>query len=145
MLGVREQEVYGDITLEDINSALTKLAEMEGVKLTIRQSNSEGDMVEIIHEARKNYGAIVINPAAYTHTSIALRDALASAGVPVVEVHLSNIYRREEFRHHSYIAPVAVGQIAGFGINSYLLGLRAAIGLVKNRPSHLPVGRQRRL
>lgn len=145
MLGVREQEVYGDITLEDINSALTKLAEMEGVKLTIRQSNSEGDMVEIIHEAKGNYGAIVINPAAYTHTSIALRDAIASAGVPVVEVHLSNIYRREEFRHHSYIAPVAVGQIAGFGINSYLLGLRAAIGLVKNRPSHLPVGRQKRL
>ncbi len=138
MLGVREQGIYGDITLKDINSALSKLAENEGVELTIIHSNSEGDIVETIQKARGNYGAIVINPAAYTHTSVAVRDAIASIGIPTVEVHLSNIYKREAFRHHSYIAPVAVGQITGFGINSYLLGLRAAIELLKKSPSRLP-------
>jgi 3-dehydroquinate dehydratase-2 len=127
LLGEREQSVYGKITLEEINKSLMELASRSGVKLTIHQSNSEGALVDEIQKARGRYEAILINPAAYTHTSVAIRDALASAGVPAVEVHLSNIYRREPFRHHSFIAEVAVGQICGFGAGSYLLGLQAAV------------------
>ena len=131
LLGQREQAVYGLTTLEEVNECLKKYAKKAGVKLTVYQSNSEGDLVTQVQKAFGKYQAILINPAAYTHTSVALRDAIASVGIPTVEVHLSNIYRRETFRHHSYIAEVAVGQVCGFGPNSYLLGLQAAIDSLK--------------
>jgi 3-dehydroquinate dehydratase-2 len=123
LLGDRQPEIYGSTTLTDINKILKKVAADEGVSLTITQSNSEGEMVGAIQKARKGYEGILINPAAYTHTSIALRDAVTAVGLPVVEVHLSNIYSREEFRKKSLIAPVAVGQVSGFGAYSYILGL----------------------
>ena len=130
LLGEREVAVYGRFTLEEINSALHDLAKKEGVELKTIQLDGEGEIVEKIGKARKEFQAIVINPGAYTHYSVAIRDAIAAIGIPTVEVHLSNIYAREEFRHKSVIAPVAVGQISGFGINSYLLGLKAAIDLL---------------
>ncbi|HVN67955.1 MAG TPA: type II 3-dehydroquinate dehydratase [Candidatus Sulfotelmatobacter sp.] len=130
LLGEREIAVYGKFTLEEINSALTGLAKKKKVGLEIVQLDSEGEIVEKIGQARKSCQAIVINPGAYTHYSVAIRDAIAAVSVPTVEVHLSNIYAREEFRHKSVIAPVAVGQIAGFGLDSYLLGLQAAIDLI---------------
>lgn len=129
MLGKREPEVYGTLTLDEINGKLKDAAARAGTELTIEQSNHEGAIVDIIQQAAGRYGAIIINPGAYTHTSIAIRDAIAAVGIPVVEVHLSNIYKREEFRHHSYISGVAAGQVAGFGADSYLLGLRAALKL----------------
>lgn len=125
LLGAREAEIYGSRTLGDINKALKKLAAEIGVALSIHQSNHEGDIVDLIQNS-KSYGAIIINPAAYTHTSVAIRDAIAAVQVPTIEVHLSNIYGREKFRHKSLIAPVAIGQISGFGAESYLLALRAA-------------------
>lgn len=127
LLGSRETDVYGTVTLEGINRDLENLARELGVTLMIHQSNGEGELVEWIQKAKGQFDALVINPGAYTHTSIALRDAVAGVGIPTVEVHLSNIYRREEFRQHSYIAGVALGQIAGFGPDSYGLGLRAAL------------------
>jgi 3-dehydroquinate dehydratase II len=127
LLGKRQPEIYGRLTLDRINNKIQKLAEELGVLVEIRQSNNEGDLVSWIQDAPRQFGAIVINPAAYTHSSVALRDAIAAAGIPTVEVHISNIYKREEFRKHSYIAGAAVGQITGFGVNSYLLGLRAAV------------------
>lgn len=130
LLGEREVAVYGNFTLDEINSSLNKLAREKGVELEIVQLDSEGEIVEKIGKARKEFKAIVINPAGYTHYSVAIRDAVAAVNIPTVEVHLSNIYAREEFRHKSVIAPVAVGQVSGFGVNSYLLGLRAAIGLL---------------
>lgn len=132
MLGVREEALYGQHTLHDINGLLETWAKKEGVQLEAKQSNSEGDLVSWIQEARGQFDAIVINPAAYTHTSIALRDAVLSAEVPTIEVHLSNIHRREEFRHHSYLAGVALGQISGFGATSYLLGVQAALDHVQS-------------
>ena len=131
LLGTRETDVYGTVTLETINEELEKLARTEGVSVTIRQSNAEGELVDAIQKAVGRFDALVINPGAFTHTSIAIRDAIAAVGIPTVEVHLSNIYRREDFRHQSYIAGVAVGQISGFGTDSYLLGLRAAVSQVK--------------
>ena len=131
LLGTRETEVYGSVTLEAINRELESLAKAEGMKLAIHQSNAEGELVGWIQKAAGAFDALVINPGAFTHTSIALRDAIVGIGIPTVEVHLSNIYRREEFRQHSYIAGVAVGQISGFGADSYVLGLRAAMGHVK--------------
>lgn len=131
MLGVREQETYGDETLQAINDRLMELAKAEGAALEARHSNVEGELVSWIQEARGRFDAIVINPAAYTHTSVALRDAVLSVTVPTVEVHLSNIHQREEFRQHSYLAGVAVGQISGFGALSYELGVRAAIDHVR--------------
>ena len=131
MLGVREPEHYGTLTLDEINTQLNALAKELGVEVEIHQSNVEGEIVTLIQQALGKFKAIVINPGAYTHTSVAIRDAVAAVGIPTVEVHLSNIYKREEFRHHSFIAPVASGQVSGFGVNSYLLGLRAASGLVK--------------
>jgi len=128
LLGTRESDIYGTMTLEDINASLQKLAKELKVKLTIHQSNHEGEIVDMIHNA-KGYAALVINPAAYTHTSVAIRDAIAAVEVPAVEIHLSNIYKREEFRHKSLISPVAHGQISGFGPESYLLGLRAAVSI----------------
>jgi len=131
LLGTRETSVYGTVSLSEIDRDLTRLAETEGVELTIEQSNSEGDLVNLIQKASGRFQAIVINPAAYTHTSVALRDAIASVGLPTVEVHLSNIYQREAFRRHSYIAEVSIGQISGFGPYSYQLGLMAAVHHLK--------------
>jgi 3-dehydroquinate dehydratase-2 len=124
LLGMRETDIYGIKSLEEINNAIRSLASELGIDVNILQINSEG---EIINAIQKNtYDALIINPAAYTHTSIAIRDALLAVGKPSIEVHLSNIYRREEFRRRSFMADVAVGQISGFGPDSYLLALRAA-------------------
>ena len=131
LLGSRENDVYGSVTLDAINRALEDLAKAEGVKLAIHQSNAEGELVDWIQKAAGAFDALIINPGAFTHTSIALRDAIAGVGIPAIEVHLSNIYRREAFRQHSYIAGVAVGQISGFGSDSYVLGFRAAVAYVK--------------
>ena len=132
LLGQRETSIYGSVTLTDINASLGKIAVEKGVQLVFLQSNHEGDFVDAIGKAREEgFGAILINPAAYTHSSIAIRDALAGVNVPAVEVHLSNIYKREEFRHNSMIAPVCQGQVSGFGPQSYELGLLAAIRLLK--------------
>jgi 3-dehydroquinate dehydratase-2 len=123
LLGMRETDIYGIKSLEEINNAIRSLASELGIDVNILQINSEG---EIINAIQKNtYDALIINPAAYTHTSIAIRDALLAVGKPSIEVHLSNIYRREEFRRRSFMADVAVGQISGFGPDSYLLALRA--------------------
>jgi 3-dehydroquinate dehydratase-2 len=131
LLGSREPELYGSATLEDIDHRLSQLAEELGVGLAVRQSNHEGELVEAIQQARGAYEAIVINPAGYTHTSVAIRDALLAAGLPVVEVHLSNTARREPFRHKSLVADVVVGTVSGFGPLSYELALRAAAALAK--------------
>lgn len=131
LLGAREPEVYGSVTLADINASLAALAKELGLSIECFQSNHEGEMVEKIGQSRARFQALIINPAAYTHTSVALRDAIAACGLPAVEVHLSNIYAREEFRHKSLSAPVCKGQISGFGKDSYLLALRAVAGLLK--------------
>jgi 3-dehydroquinate dehydratase-2 len=127
LLGTREPDVYGRLTLADIEARVRQRAKELGVEVDFRQSNLEGELVGWIQEARNKFGAIVINAAAYTHTSVALRDAIVAAGVPAIEIHLSNIHAREEFRHKSLIAPVCRGQICGFGAKSYLLGLEAAV------------------
>lgn len=126
LLGKRQPEIYGRLTLAEINSQIRALARELNLNIEIRQSNNEGELVTWIQEAPAKFSAIVLNPAAYTHTSIALRDAISAVGIPTIEVHISNIHKREPFRHHSFIAEAAVGQIAGFGVQSYLLGLRAA-------------------
>lgn len=131
MLGTREPEIYGRLTLDDINKKLNQLAADLGIEISSFQSNSEGGLVDRIQAAVGEFDGIVINPAAYTHTSIAIRDAISSTALPVVEVHLSNIHSREKFRTKSHIAPVAVGQICGFGADSYLLGLRAIFNHIK--------------
>jgi len=131
MLGKRETGVYGTATLDEINDAVRTAAKELGADVTFFQSNSEGMLIDKIHEASGRYGAIIINPGGYTHTSVSLRDAIAAVALPTIEVHMSNIYSREEFRHHSYITPVAAGQISGFGVNSYLLALRAAVEMVR--------------
>jgi 3-dehydroquinate dehydratase-2 len=127
MLGKREPKIYGKLTLDQINRKIAALAAELDVEIEARQSNIEGELVGWIQEAPRDFGAVILNAGAYTHSSIALRDALTAAGIPAVEVHLSNIYKREAFRKHSYIAEAAIGQITGFGVNSYLLGLRAAV------------------
>lgn len=127
LLGQREPGVYGVQTLAQINQQLNQDAQDFGVTLTIHQSNHEGQLVDWIQQAQGQQDGIVINAAAYTHTSVALRDAIAAVALPAVEVHLSNIHQRESFRHHSYIAAVVIGQISGFGANSYRLGLRALV------------------
>lgn len=127
MLGVREPEKYGSMTLKDLEKELYAFSFELGIDIETFQSNHEGEIIEKIHSAYKNFDGIVINAGAYTHTSVAIRDALSAVGIPTVEVHMTNIYTREEFRHHSYIAPVSVGQISGFGINSYKLGLKAIV------------------
>lgn len=127
LLGTREPQIYGNLTLAEIDAAIAALADQMGIVVAIAQSNSEEKLLEYIHSARVDCQGVLINPAAYTHTSVAIRDALAAIGLPVVEVHLSNIHSREEFRRHSYIAPIAVGQVTGFGLDSYLLGLQALV------------------
>ncbi len=129
LLGEREPDIYGAVTLEEINRRLREEAGHLGVEVRIVQSNHEGEIVDLIGDTGSSVDAILINPAAYTHTSVAIRDALAAVAIPSVEVHLSNIYSREEFRQRSLIAPVVTGQVSGFGVESYLLGLRAAVGL----------------
>ena len=130
MLGKRETGVYGSATLDEINNAVRLLAKELDADVSFFQSNSEGKLIDMIHEAAGAYDAIIINPGGYTHSSVAIRDAVAAVNMPTVEVHMSNIYSREEFRHHSYISQVAAGQISGFGVNSYLLGLRAAVEII---------------
>jgi len=130
LLGQREPNIYGKTTLNQINDALKKIAKKRGVSLKIMQSNHEGEIVDLICRAKDKYAALLINPAAYTHTSVAIRDAIAAAGILTVEVHLSNIYSREEFRQKSLISPVVKGTILGFGHKSYLLGLEALIDLL---------------
>jgi 3-dehydroquinate dehydratase-2 len=127
LLGQREPGVYGSTTLSEINRLLAAAALNLQAKVFPLQSNHEGVLVDAVHEALGKHQGIIINAGAYTHTSVALRDAIAAVNIPTVEVHLSNIYRREEFRHHSYIAPVVIGQISGFGVQSYLLGLQALV------------------
>lgn len=133
MLGLREPEIYGRQTLAAIEASLEAEAATLGVSLDCFQSNSEGVLVDCIQAAFGQKDGILINPGAYTHTSVALRDAIAAVGIPTVEVHLSNIHQREAFRHHSYIAAVAVGQICGFGADSYCLGLHALVKHLKDR------------
>jgi 3-dehydroquinate dehydratase-2 len=127
LLGRREPGVYGSVTLDEIARRLEEEAQALSVSLVSLQSNHEGVLIDAIHDAFDKHDGILINPGAYTHTSVALRDAIAGVSLPTVEVHLSNIHRREEFRHHSYIAPVAIGQICGFGADSYRLGLHALV------------------
>ena len=131
LLGLREPGIYGSTTLAQIDDSLKLSAAKLQVEIDCLQSNHEGVLVDAIHSARESHKGIVINAGAYTHTSVAIRDALAGVKLPTVEVHLSNIYTREEFRHHSYIAPIAIGQISGFGADSYLLGLQALVNYLK--------------
>lgn len=127
MLGVREPEKYGSLTLKDLEKELYAFSFELGIDIETFQSNHEGEIVEKIHDATNNVDGIVINAGAYTHTSIAIRDALCAVDIPTVEIHMTNIYKREDFRHHSFIAPAALGQISGFGVNSYKLGLKAVV------------------
>ncbi|MCL6559409.1 MAG: type II 3-dehydroquinate dehydratase [Firmicutes bacterium] len=129
LLGTRETDVYGRTTLPEVDAALESLGRELGVEVECYQSNHEGELIDKLHKTDAE--AVVLNPGGFTHYSIALRDAVASIKIPVVEVHLSNIYAREKFRRRSVIAPVAAGQISGFGMDSYLLGLRAAANLVR--------------
>jgi 3-dehydroquinate dehydratase-2 len=127
LLGTREPEVYGNLTLDDINARLEAYASERGTTLRILQSNHEGGLIDAVHEARSWANGIIINPGGYTHTSVALRDAISSVGLPAIEVHLSNIHARDTFRHKSLIAPVCVGQVSGLGWLGYRLALEALI------------------
>ena len=131
MLGLRETEKYGTMTLKDLEKELYAFSFELGIDIETFQSNFEGEIVEKIHSSKDNFDGIVINAGAYTHTSVAIRDAIASVDLPAVEVHMTNIYKREELRHHSYLAPVCIGQISGFGANSYKLGLKAVVDYLK--------------
>ena len=132
LLGKRQPEIYGHQTLNDINTALDQYVASSSIDVTLKilQSNHEGELVSIIGEHIDWADGILINPAAYTHTSVAIRDALSTVGLPVIEIHLSNIYAREEFRHHSYVSGVAAGVISGFGAHSYILALEAMIHIL---------------
>jgi 3-dehydroquinate dehydratase II len=129
LLGLRQPEIYGNLTLAEIDHQLVELGHELGLEVHTRQSNQEGDLIDALHAARTWATGVVLNAGGYTHTSVALRDAISAIGLPVVEVHLSNIFAREEFRHTSLIAPVCAGSISGMGIQSYLLGLRAVAEL----------------
>lgn len=132
LLGTREPEVYGSMTLEDINNTLIELGNELGVEVQCSQSNHEGALIDALHEARTWANGVVFNPGGYTHTSVALRDAISAIGIPVIEVHLSNVYAREEFRHTSLISAVCKGKILGLGWRSYTLGLRALVEIAAN-------------
>ncbi len=133
LLGQREPKVYGRATLADIEAKVRQRARELGVEVDFRQSNLEGELVTWIQQARNRFNAIVLNAAAYTHTSVALRDAISAAGVPTVEIHLSNVHAREDFRHKSLIAPVCCGQISGFGAYSYVLAVEAAVNVIGSK------------
>ena len=142
LLGRREPAIYGRVTIRQINTELKKIATQRGVGVECFQSNHEGEIVDKLGQVTKEkFDALVINPAAYTHTSVAIRDAISAVGIPTVEVHLSNLYAREDFRRHSLIAPVAKGQVSGFGITSYKLGLLAAIEIAKKKKGRNQHGR----
>jgi 3-dehydroquinate dehydratase II len=126
LLGTREKGVYGSETLEEIAASVNAEAQVLGMEIDFIQTNHEGEIIDRIHEARNKYEAIIINPGAFTHYSLAIRDAIKAVEIPAIEVHLSNIYAREEFRSKSVIAPVCIGQVSGFGAKSYLVALRAA-------------------
>jgi 3-dehydroquinate dehydratase-2 len=130
LLGIREPEIYGTVKLEDMNKDLQALGQEMDIEVRIVQTNHEGEFVETIQNARNWAHAIIVNPAAYTHTSVAIADALKAVGIPAIEVHMSNVYAREDFRHRSYVAAVVKGRIMGFGAQSYLLALRAATSLM---------------
>lgn len=131
LLGTREPEVYGSMTLDDINNKLVELGKELGADIKCVQSNHEGELIDALHDARTWANGAVFNPGGYTHTSIALRDAISAIRIPVIEVHLSNVYAREEFRHVSMISAVCKGKVVGFGWRSYVLGLRGLIDLLK--------------
>lgn len=131
LLGKREPHFYGSDSLETVNEAIRSTAREEGLEVEILQSNHEGELVDAIQRFSSWADALVINPGAYSHTSVAVRDAISATGIPTIEVHLSNIYKREEFRRHSFVSAVAVGQISGFGKQSYILGVKAASWLLK--------------
>ena len=133
LLGLREPDIYGARTLDDINARLVDLGAELGVEVRAFQSNSEGALIDALHDARGWASGVVFNPGAYTHTSVALRDAIAAIEIPVVELHLSNVYAREEFRHKSLLAPVCLGKISGFGWESYALGLRGLASKLDGR------------
>ncbi len=133
LLGTREQQIYGQTSLDAINAMLRQGAQQEGHEIDILQSNHEGELVDCIQQRGSRADILMMNPAAYTHTSIAIRDAILAVGIPLIEVHLSNIYRREPFRKHSYLADIAVGQVAGFGVYSYKLALDAACHLLRQQ------------
>ena len=130
LLGTREPEVYGSMTLDDINAKLIEIGRELGAEITCLQSNHEGALIDALHDARKWASGVVFNPGGYTHTSVALRDAISAIQIPVVEVHLSNVYAREEFRHVSMISAASKGKVVGFGWNSYALGLRGLVDLL---------------
>ncbi|MCA1900147.1 MAG: type II 3-dehydroquinate dehydratase [Chloroflexi bacterium] len=131
LLGSREPEIYGAMTLDDINERLIALGKELGVEVVCRQSNHEGALIDALHDARTWAGGVVFNPGGYTHTSVALRDAISAIGIPVIEAHLSNVYAREEFRHTSLISAVCKGKVTGFGWRSYVLGLRGLADIIK--------------
>ncbi|MBI4721848.1 MAG: type II 3-dehydroquinate dehydratase [Candidatus Stahlbacteria bacterium] len=131
LLGTREQDIYGRLTLDQINEEIQKFGKERGIEVSIYQTNYEGKIIDIISENREKVEGIVINPGGYTHTSVAIRDAISGTKIPTVEVHLSNIFAREKFRHISIIAPVCIGTISGFGVNSYILGLEALINILQ--------------
>lgn len=133
LLGQREPGIYGTTTLAEINQSLVREGQMLKVEVSALQSNSEGTLVEAVQDAAGVHQGLLINAGAYTHTSVAIRDAVAAVAIPTVEVHLSNIYRREPFRHHSFLAAVAIGQISGFGPDSYRLGLQALVTYLRHR------------
>jgi 3-dehydroquinate dehydratase-2 len=135
MLGKREPEIYGAMTLEELNSLLIKDARAMHAQVEFFQSNSEGEIVSAIQNATDKFDGIVINPGAYTHTSVAIRDAVLSSGLPVAEVHISNVFKREEFRHKSFVSGVSVGVVSGFGTDSYHLGLRGLVNYLQSRVS----------
>jgi 3-dehydroquinate dehydratase II len=132
LLGLREPGVYGSTTMEDINNRMIELGKELGIEVRCFQSNHEGALIDALHDARNWAGGVIFNPGGYTHTSVALRDAISAIKIPVIEVHISNVHAREEFRHHSMISAVCAGTISGLGVQSYLLGLRGLAEKIKS-------------